>query len=431
MIRTILSITTQKPHSTGSGTYLTELVKAWNEAGCTQGVVAGVYSGDVVEFPEGVKFFPVYYTHPDEDVEGEIKFPIVGMSDVMPYTSTRYMDMTKEMIASLQAAFIPAIRAAVEEMNPDVIVCHHLFLLAAMVREAFPDRTVVGVCHGSDLRQMANCVNHVENYSDNQMDSEYIARNIGALDKIMLLHDEQIDKAKALYGATDEQIQVIGTGYNSKVFNNEGRKDSDDDVIRLTYAGKVCLEKGIAELIDALDSVCSDSSLPPVKMTILGGCKDLAIRRKLGGSEEPLPVGILKTEPYTLEYLGFVPQEVLVNTFKESDIFVLPSYYEGLPLVLIEAMSSGLETVCTNLPGVQGWLEKTIPGYNTKFVSMPRMATIDSPDLEYVHEFVAELGDVLRERIAFCRDNGRFERSHPDTTEATWAAVARRIVRNL
>lgn len=39
----ILSITAQKPNSTGSGVYLTELVKEYADEGYEQAVVAGVY----------------------------------------------------------------------------------------------------------------------------------------------------------------------------------------------------------------------------------------------------------------------------------------------------------------------------------------------------------------------------------------------------
>ena len=47
---------------------------------------------------------------------------------------------------------------AVEEFNPDIIYCHHLFLLAAYVRELFPEKFIIGQCHGSDLRQLKTSV---------------------------------------------------------------------------------------------------------------------------------------------------------------------------------------------------------------------------------------------------------------------------------
>ncbi|NLA69832.1 MAG: glycosyl transferase family 1, partial [Clostridiales bacterium] len=75
----ILSITAQKPHSTGSGTYLTEVVEALGRMEYEQAVIAGIYPSDEVLFSDNVKFYPVYF---EED------FPIYGMSDVMPYPSS-------------------------------------------------------------------------------------------------------------------------------------------------------------------------------------------------------------------------------------------------------------------------------------------------------------------------------------------------------
>ena len=58
----ILSITAQKPHSTGSGTYLTELVRSWDRAGHRQAVVCGIYPEDSIDFPDGVSCYPVFFT---------------------------------------------------------------------------------------------------------------------------------------------------------------------------------------------------------------------------------------------------------------------------------------------------------------------------------------------------------------------------------
>ena len=52
----ILSVTAQKPNSTGSGIYLTELVKAMDEEGHEQAVVAGINREDAIELPDRVGF---------------------------------------------------------------------------------------------------------------------------------------------------------------------------------------------------------------------------------------------------------------------------------------------------------------------------------------------------------------------------------------
>ena len=51
----ILSVTAQKPCSTGSGVYLTEVVKALAKEGHTQTVLAGIARGEQMDMPDGVK----------------------------------------------------------------------------------------------------------------------------------------------------------------------------------------------------------------------------------------------------------------------------------------------------------------------------------------------------------------------------------------
>ena len=51
----ILHITAQKPHSTGSGVYMTELIHSFSNLGIEQKVVAGVSPEDSVYFPESVQ----------------------------------------------------------------------------------------------------------------------------------------------------------------------------------------------------------------------------------------------------------------------------------------------------------------------------------------------------------------------------------------
>ena len=123
----ILSITAQKPNSTGSGVYLTELVKEYAAQGHEQAVVAGIYQDDVVELPKGVGFYPVYFE------SEKLPFPIVGMSDEMPYRSTRYCDMTPKMTDQFQKTFLEVIDSAIREFVPELILCHHLYLLTAIV----------------------------------------------------------------------------------------------------------------------------------------------------------------------------------------------------------------------------------------------------------------------------------------------------------
>ena len=407
----ILSITAQKPHSTGSGTYLTELVRSWERAGHEQAVVCGIYHDDTVSFPEGVSCYPVYFTSghssfsPDTITSGcDISFPIVSMSDIMPYESTLYRDLTPSMVSEFEKTFISTINTAVSDLDPDLIICHHLFLLTALVKKHFPERMIAGISHGTDLRQMMNC--------DNLRD--IVRPQIASLDYILALHENQKAHISEIFGVSPDRIIVIGSGYNDSLFNTGGRAPfKDPDPIRICYAGKMSSPKGVPELLDVLVRLADDPDVPHFTATLAGGCRDESVLERLNDL------------PSYIKWLGQIPQAELADIMKSSEIFVLPSYFEGLPLVLIEAMASGAVPVSTDLPGVKPWIDSNVPGSTAVFVPMPDMKTIDTPTDEGRNKFREDLFNAVRGTIKRIYEQGL--PAAPDTSSITWDSVAERI----
>ncbi len=86
--------------------------------------------------------------------------------------------------------------------------------------------------------------------------------------------------------------------------------------------------------------------------------------------------------------------------FRECDILVLPSLYEGLPLVLIEAMACGLKIVCTDLPGIKEWMGETINNSGIiRYVPMPRLENIDTIVPEEIPSFEHNLALSIEKQI--------------------------------
>ena len=416
----ILSISTQKPHSTGSGVYLTELVKSFDRAGHEQAVVAGIYEEDLFEFPPSIRTYPVYYSHGDS--RGELPFEVLGMSDVMPYPSTLYNSLTDDMADMLYSAFGKTIGRAIRELDPDVILCHHLFLLTSMlpdmVKEFAPGSfhgKIYGISHGSDIRQFQNC----------PFRRDSIISGIRNLDGIFALHEEQKNQIIELYGIAEGKIKVIGTGYNSQIFNMDedmGKPESDDPY-KIIYAGKLSTAKGIFPLIEALAELDEDSEIPAFELLLAGGCQDEGIARLLSG-KPALRAGD------AARYLGMLSQTELAAAFRASDIFVLPSYYEGLPLVLIEAMASGAIPVCTSLPGIKSWLASKITSDNTVLVEPPEMRAPGEPFESEIPAFKERLKTGLISALELAHRK-RFDPDYvyPNTSNASWDGVTETILK--
>ena len=400
----ILNITAQKPHSTGSGTYLTELVNAFDRMGHKQAVVCGIFADDPVDFPEKVNCYPVFFSGSAD--KADLPFPIVGMSDIMPYPSTRYRDLTTAMVILFESVFIDAVKRAVDELDPDIIICHHLFLLTALVRKNFPDRKIIGISHGTDLRQMINCGNL----------RDIVRPYIRELDIALALHEEQRRQIIDIFDMDENRVSVIGSGYNNKLFNTEGRVEHNaGEPLRLTYAGKISRPKGVPEMLAALEKLASSSNVPDFKLSMAGGCQDEVMKTKLGEL------------PQWAVWLGQLPQPALAELLRHTDIFILPSYFEGLPLVLIEAMSAGAVPVSTDLPGVQDWINENVKDSNAIFVPMPQMKSIDEPTEGGRSAFINDLASVLKNTMSAFTSGG-LSGLLPDTSSITWDGLAARLL---
>jgi len=366
----ILSITAQKPISTGSGVYMKELMCAFGDLGHAQAAVAGVYPEDGNCVPQGIEFYPVTFK------TEELPFPMPGMSDEMPYESTVYSTMTEDMVSAFKAAFLKKIGEAVNSFKPDVILCHHLYLVTAFVREAYPKMKVFGVCHGTGLRQIMK----------NGRWKEYIAPRICALDGIFCLHDGQKRDICRCYGADEAKVHVVGSGFNSSIFRPVERAPHEG--YRISFAGKISDKKGVFSLIRALSLLPFEKA--QVKVTLAGGYNEENYNR----AQE-----LIANCPYEVALTGPLPQSELARLFSESDLFVLPSFYEGLPLVLAEAMACGARAVCTDLSGIKDWMDANVDGHGIRFVKKPDMLDADTPDPVSLPEFEANLACGIKDAL--------------------------------
>lgn len=385
----ILTISAQKPDSTGSGVYLAETARGFAEGGHEVCVVAGVDCADTPELPEGVLFRPVRFR------TDRLPFPVCGMSDQMPYEATRYRDMTPTMVEAFTAAFSQVVSQAVREFQPDLIVCHHLYLLTAVVTELMPSCPVAAVCHSTDLRQMRS----------HGLERDRIIAGVRRLSVVFALHEEQKREIAELYGVPPERIVVVGTGYNARLFHpgtaTAGCGEIDpragvtlvDEAAapaRIVYAGKIWRKKGVDCLIRCLNRLPFGPD--DVEVALAGGHNS--------DEEYAVMTALAAKAPYPVRFLGKLPQEALARAYRAADVFVLPSFFEGLPLVLVEALACGCVAVTTDLPGIRPWLSQALPEAPVIYVEPPRIVNTDEPVAADLPAFEARLAQALEEAVA-------------------------------
>lgn len=115
----------------------------------------------------------------------------------------------------------------------------------------------------------------------------------------------------------------------------------DSDATGILFVGRLGQRKGTYDLIAALSEI-EDSLLPEIKVYFCGDGDVEQVRKLL---EE-------KSLMHRAAHVGWCTKEQLKQFFKQSMLFILPSYHEGLPMSLLEAMYAGLPCIATDVDGI-------------------------------------------------------------------------------
>lgn len=102
--------------------------------------------------------------------------------------------------------------------------------------------------------------------------------------------------------------------------------------VEILFVGWILEAKGIGELLEAAECV------PEARFTIVGPA-DPAFLRRIEPAVRALAERVRLLAPR--------PREQLLSLYREADLFVLPTWREGFPNVVLEAMAAGLPVVAT------------------------------------------------------------------------------------
>lgn len=127
-------------------------------------------------------------------------------------------------------------------------------------------------------------------------------------------------------------LDLFKCGINRSQLRNKYNLGSEEVVILFT--GRITMSKGIRELIDAFYGVKHELIDYKLKLLLVGP-KHFKVERLVHDSNTWI--------------IPEVSQNTLVDYLSIADIFVLPSYSEGLSNSLLEAMAMGLPTIATNV----------------------------------------------------------------------------------
>jgi len=154
--------------------------------------------------------------------------------------------------------------------------------------------------------------------------------------KLVIANSHDLRKS-ALQSAPRENIAVIYNGVNIKEFRPSSKFKTEFTILstsRLTEG------KGIEYLLDAFISF--NKKYLNTRL-ILAGSGDLDTKLKQKTKE----IGC----EGKVDFLGAISHNKIASVYQEANVFVLPSFNEGMSNSLLEAMASGLAIITTNTGG--------------------------------------------------------------------------------
>jgi len=159
--------------------------------------------------------------------------------------------------------------------------------------------------------------------------------------------------------------------------------------LRFLYVGRLVPEKGVQFLLEAVAFLSQEM---PCELWVAGGGP---FEEQLKAKADELGIAQL------IKWKGWVPWgDKLFELMREADVFILPSLTEGLPLVLVEAMSQSLPVVASRVGGIPEIVKDGISGILIEpgnSLAIARAIRQIAEDADLRKKFVAEGLRVARE----------------------------------
>ena len=202
-------------------------------------------------------------------------------------------------------------------------------------------------------------------------------------DRILCVSDETRRNMQA-WGVRPDRLHVVHTSVDVRPLRVLGRSlpppDAAREPVRILFAASFIRTKGLHHLLGSLALI---RSRRPVRLSIAGdipndshaayadACRDLAA----------------KVAPnVTVEWLGWIDD--VPAAMAESEIVCLPSYTEGFPRLIVEAMVLGRIVVASSVGGIRELIADGETGFTVELDEASIAAVLDGilamPDLEPV-----------------------------------------------
>ncbi len=232
-------------------------------------------------------------------------------------------------------ALTPRVRA----FAPDVVVGYWIYpdgYAAWRCAQRLGVPCVVGAL-GSDIHVRAG------------INAAFTRRTLERIDALVTVSEAMRRTAIADFGAPPERVHTVVNGFNTGVFHPRDRREVrqrlgiDADARVIVYVGRLVESKGLRELLAAF-AVLSGAD-PSLRLALVG---EGVMRDELERMVQSQPV----LQGRVLMPGGMEPAQV-AEWISASDLLTLPSWSEGYPNVVVEALACGVPVVATDVGGTR------------------------------------------------------------------------------
>ena len=204
-------------------------------------------------------------------------------------------------------------------------------------------------------------------------------------DKITTVSYKVANDLSTFYEVDINEITVVRNGVDIHLFKPNHKINREE--FSILYTGRLVYRKGLIDLVKSAEYVCNE--YPGASFILTGNG---ALRPTLEKMVQDLGL------ENNCSFLGFIAQDELIRHYQADTIYVLTSYYEGLPTTILEAMACGIPVVATDIPGtndavVDGETGILVPPKNPKALADGIIKLLGDENLR------EKMGEAGRKRV--------------------------------
>jgi len=174
--------------------------------------------------------------------------------------------------------------------------------------------------------------------TDKNLRAEYISL-INHASNIFVLANAFKNKLVS-WGGHENKIHLAKSMVNNSLIPEQYNTEFSPTSLKILFLSRVTKSKGIFEAVDAFKLHLTHS--PESQFTIAGTGEDL------DGLKEYIKVNNIEN----ITFVGFADEEMKRDLMRSHDVFILPSYSEGMPISIFEAMAFGLTIITRPVGGI-------------------------------------------------------------------------------